>query len=79
MSSTVTTLTVSTVNSTNLFPIMALILVITLLLLLIEKEIVTTSSHRWAVTLTKVLNVALIPLFLAFGMIALASLLQLLR
>lgn len=76
MSSTVTTSTVSTVVSTLFYGSLGLIVVLTLVFLLVKKEILITSSHPMAARLRRVVNVALVPLLLAFAFIALVNLAQ---
>lgn len=76
MSSTVTTSTVSTVVSTLFYGSLGLIVVLTLVFLLIKKEILITSNHPIASKLRRVVNVALIPLLLAFAFIAFVNLVQ---
>jgi hypothetical protein len=78
MSSTVTTSTVSTVVSTLFYGSLGLIVVLTLLFLLIKKEVLVTSSHPLAARLRKVVNVALVPLLVAFVFIALVNIAQVL-
>lgn len=70
MSSTVTVSTVSTVASGVFFASFGLIVAVTLILLFAKKEIFSTSVRPWARALTKALNVAIIPLFMAFVLIA---------
>ncbi len=78
MSSTVTTSTVSTVVSTLFYGSFGLIVVLTLLFLLIKKEMLVTSGHPMAAKLRRIVNVALVPLLLAFGFIAFVNIVQVL-
>lgn len=75
MTSTVTTTTVTTVT-TAFFASLALIVAVTLVFLLIKKELLSSATHPLAVSLRRALNVAIVPLLLAFGMIAVVSVLQ---
>lgn len=75
MTSTVTTATVSTVT-TAFFASLALIVAVTLVILLVKKEFLTASTHPVAISLRRALNVAIVPLVLAFGLIAVISVLQ---
>jgi hypothetical protein len=76
MSSTVTTATVSIINSVAILGSLGLVVAVLLLLLLIKKEILTTSARPWVQNLTKVLNVAIVPLLMAFGLIVIINLLH---
>jgi hypothetical protein len=53
--------------------------VFTLLVLLIKKELLTASSHPAAVKLRRALNAAVVPLMMAFGIIALISVFSVMR
>jgi hypothetical protein len=45
---------------------LGMIVAATLFLLLVKKEVLTTSTHPWASTLRRILNVAIVPLLLTF-------------
>jgi len=75
MSSTVTVSTVSTVATTLFFTSFGFIIAMTLFLLLVKKEILTASSNPLAIKLRRVLNVVIVPLSLAFVVIAIANIL----
>jgi hypothetical protein len=75
MTSTVTTATVSTLASA-FFASLALIVAVVLVFLLVKKEFLTASSHPVAASLRRALNAAVVPLVMAFGMIAFISVLQ---
>jgi hypothetical protein len=66
MSSTVTTATVTTVTTMLAYGTLGLIVAATLFLLLLKKEVLTPSSHPFASTLRRVLNIAIVPLVIAF-------------
>lgn len=70
MISTVTATTISTVTTVALAASFGLIIVITLLSLLIQKELVTTADSARTQALNRVLNVAIVPLLMAFLMLA---------
>lgn len=76
MISTVTTSTVVTVAA---FASLGLIAVVVLLSLLIQKELVTSASSRRAQALNRVLNVAIVPLFMAFALIVAVKVAEVLR
>jgi uncharacterized membrane protein YesL len=75
MTSTVTTATLSTV-STALFASLGLILALTLLVLLVNKEILSNSTHPVAKTLRRALNIAIVPMVMAFAFIAVINVMQ---
>jgi len=64
------------VSATTYFGILGLIIAVTLFALLLNKEILTTSSHPVAIALGRVLSMAIIRLVLTFVVIVLASLVQ---
>lgn len=68
MTSTVTTSTVSTVTTTAFFSSLVLIAIVTLLILLIKKEIFLSANDPVAARLRRVLDIAIIPLMMVFGM-----------
>jgi hypothetical protein len=70
MISTVTATTISAVTTVALAASFGLIVVITLLSLLIQKELVTTADTPRAKALNRALNVAIVPLLMAFLMLA---------
>ena len=76
--STVTTIT-SVVTTSGLAADLALVVVLLFLVLVVQREIVgSASSGRWR-TMTRGLNIGLIPIGLAFLMIAGARLIHVLR
>ena len=70
MSSTVTTATATTVTTATLFGTFSLIVILALLVFMIKKEIASSSDHPRAQALSRVLNIAIVPLMFAFSMIA---------
>lgn len=79
MISTVTTATVSTVTTATatsgvLGVSFSFIAVMALGMLLMQKEIISGNRQEWAQRVSRVLNVAIVPLLIAFVMIALARL-----
>ena len=89
MISTVTTTTVSTIVSSTsttstvamlgFATSLALVSIITLLVLLVQKELVTASDTPRLKALGRTLDVAVVPLLMAFAMIAINSVMQVLR
>ncbi|HET7080537.1 MAG TPA: hypothetical protein VFM49_24140 [Chloroflexia bacterium] len=77
MTSAVTTTTVTTVNTLALAGALSLVTVATLVGLLIYKQLLMTSPAAGTTNLAKVLNVAIAPLILAFGLIMVAKLVTL--
>lgn len=69
MISTVTSTTVSIVTAAAFAVFFSLVAVVTLLALLIQKEILTASSDGPGRVLSRVLNIAIAPLMLAFLLI----------
>ncbi len=81
MSTTITTATVTTITSvtstlSGLTDALGLVAVLTFLALLIQKEMLSTASSRLPRAFGRGLNIAIVPLSLAFAMIAGALLLQ---
>ena len=89
MISTVTTTTVSTIVSStsttstvvslSFAASLALVSIVTLFVLLIQKELVTASEAPRLKALGRTLDVAVVPLLMAFAMIAVHSIWQVLR
>jgi len=81
MISTVTTTTVSTITSTTVVfaASLGLIGIITLLSLLIQKEMVTSLTGPRAKALGRVLNIAIVPLLMAFFLIVVVRVGEVLR
>jgi hypothetical protein len=78
MISTVTTTTVSTVTTVALAASLGLIAIVVLLILLIQKEVLSASTSARARSLSRALNVAIVPLLMAFGFIAVVKVLEVL-
>lgn len=66
MSSTVTTAAVTTVSSAAMIGSLGLMLIVALIALLIKKEVVSSIDNPRVKTISKVLNVAIVPLMMAF-------------
>jgi hypothetical protein len=79
MISTVTTSTVSTVTTVAFAGTLALLAIVALLLLLIQKEIVSTADDSRLQAIRKSLNIAIVPLLLAFIFIAAVKVIQILN
>lgn len=79
MISTVTTSTVTTVTTVALGASLALLAVVALLILLIHKEIVSATSSPRSQAFSRVLNIAIVPLFLSFIFIAIVKVAEALR
>jgi hypothetical protein len=81
MISTVTTTTVTTVTTATVAVIagLSLLAIVTLLGMLISKEVVSTSDGQRLKALSRALNVAIVPLLLGFGLIAVVKILEVLR
>lgn len=71
---TTTTTTVTTITAASL----ALIAVITLILLLINKEVFASSTNEQIRRVSKVLNIAVIPLLIACAVTAVVNILKVL-
>jgi hypothetical protein len=81
MISTVTTTTVSMITSTTvaLAASLGLIGILTLLSLLIQKELVTAVDSPRARAFGRVLNVAIVPLLMAFALVVVVRVAEVLR
>ena len=79
MISTVTTSTVSTITTVALAGSITLIGIVLLLILLIQKEILTSSSKINLKRLSKLLDMAIVPLFMAFFFTAVVKVIQVLN
>jgi hypothetical protein len=79
MVSTVTTSTVSTITTVALAASLGLLLVVALLIFLVQKEIAAEAEGSSAQAFAKILNIAIVPLFLAFIFIAVMKVIQVLN
>lgn len=79
MISTVTTSTVSTITSAALAGSVALIGILVLLVLLIQKELASVAQGTRVKTLTRVLNIGIVPLLIAFVMVVFSRVVEILR
>jgi hypothetical protein len=75
MVSTVTT----TVSNIAMTASLALLAIVVLIILLIQKEIVAVSEDQRLQAWGRVINVAIVPLLLCFGFIAVVTVLEVLR
>jgi len=73
MISTVTTSTVSTVTTAAIAGSVALVGIFVFFALLLQKEVTTTASSARMKRLGQVLNLGIIPLFIAFVMIVVTT------
>lgn len=69
MISTVTTTTVTTITSIATAGSLAAVGILMLLALLVQKELVSASDSRYARALSRIVNVAIVPLLLGFAYI----------
>ena len=79
MISTVTISTVSTMTTASMVGSIALIVSLVLLILLVQKELAISFSTSRTQRLSRALNVAIIPLLIAFLMIAIVKVAEVLR
>ena len=83
MITTVTTSTTSTVSTiataAGLGASLAFVAIVCLILFVMQKEVLTASTSKGAVALSRALNVAIVPLLLGFGMIVGARVLDFLK
>ena len=69
MISTVTTTTVTTITSIATAGSLAVVGILMLLALLVQKELASASDSRYARALSRIVNVAIVPLLLGFAYI----------
>jgi hypothetical protein len=80
MISTVTTSTVSTVTTVAMAGSLALIGIVVLLILLMQKEVTTVSASSNRVrTFRQVLNIGIVPLLIAFIIVMITKVIQVLH
>jgi hypothetical protein len=79
MISTVTTTTVTTVAAFAAGGGLAVVGILMILTLLVQKQLVSTSEGRFATALSRVLNVAIVPMLLAFVFIAAVRVFEILK
>jgi hypothetical protein len=79
MISTVTTTTVTTVAAFATGGGLAVVGILMILTLLVQKQLVSTSEGRFAHALSRVLNVAIVPMLLAFLFIAAVRVFEILK
>jgi hypothetical protein len=79
MISTVTTSTVSTISTVTIAGSVAMIGILVLLFLLIQKELASAATGTRYKTLTKVLDIGIMPLILAFLVVVFTRVAEILR
>jgi hypothetical protein len=79
MISTVTTSTVSAITTSAIAGSIILIGILVLLFLLIQKELVSSTTGTRLKTFEKVLNIGIVPLLMAFVVIVVVRVAQILR
>jgi hypothetical protein len=79
MISTVTTSTVSTVTTAAIAGSLALIGILVLLTLLIQKEVISTSTSERMRKFGQALNIAISPLLIAFVLVVISKVAEVLR
>jgi hypothetical protein len=79
MISTVTTSTVSTITTSAIAGSVALVAIMVLLFLLIQKELASSASGARLKTLTRVLNIGIVPLLLAFVVVVVTRVAEILK
>lgn len=78
MTTTVTTVTISTVTVMGVAAALGLITILTLVALLISKEIATVVPGERGLRWSKTLNIGVVPLVVAFGVIVAVKLAEVL-
>ncbi len=76
MISTVTTTTVSMLNNSAIAGSFAVIGVLVLVALLVQKEILSASDDTHSQQLSRVMDVGILPLLLAFGLIVIFKIVE---
>lgn len=79
MISTVTTSTITTVTTAALAGSVALIGILVLFALVVQKEVTTASSSSRLHSLSKALNIGIIPLLIAFVLLVIARVAEVLK
>ncbi|UCC52938.1 MAG: hypothetical protein JSV68_03035 [Anaerolineaceae bacterium] len=79
MISIVTTSTVTAVATATFTSSLALVVIISLLIFLIQKEVLSASSNGTAKAMSRVLNIAIVPLILSFLFIVFVKMAEVLR
>jgi hypothetical protein len=79
MISNVTTTTVSTVTTVTLAGSFALVSVLVLIALLVQKELTVTATNSRVLKLSKALTIGIVPLLIAFVLIVIAKVAEVLR
>ena len=79
MISTVTTSTVSTITTAAIAGSLALVAVLVLLFLLIQKEVASSANGTRFKTLSRVLNIGIVPLLMAFVIVVVVQVATILK
>jgi hypothetical protein len=79
MISTVTTSTVSTITTSAIAGSVALVGILVLLFLLVQKELASSANGTRFRTLAKVLNIGIVPLLMAFVLVVVTKVMQVLK
>ena len=79
MISTVTTSTVSTITTAAIAGSLALIGILVLFALLVQKEVTTAGDNDRLRRLSKALNIAILPLLIAFILIVITRVMEVLK
>jgi hypothetical protein len=79
MISTVTTSTVSTITTSAIAGSVALVAILVLLFLLMQKELASSANGTRFRTLVKVLNIGIVPLLMAFLLVVITKVAQVLK
>jgi hypothetical protein len=79
MVSTVTTTTVTTVTTIALAASLGMLAICTLLIILMQKEVISSLSGSRAKSLSKILNVSIVPLAIAAAMIIVMKVVEILQ
>jgi hypothetical protein len=79
MISTVTTTTVTTITALATAGSLAVFGIVLLLVFLAQKELASATENRAAHTLSRVLNIAIVPMFFVFAFIVVARVVELIQ
>lgn len=75
----ISTVTTSTVSTVTLAGSVAFIGIVVLLFLLVQKELTSSSDNEPAVRLSKVLNIGIAPLLIAFVLVVISKVVEVLK
>ncbi|NJK81394.1 MAG: hypothetical protein HC893_08130 [Chloroflexaceae bacterium] len=77
--STVTTVTTATATAGVLGVSLSFIAIVALCIFMVQKEIISNVKSSWSPTMSKALDMAIVPLFLSFLMIAAFKIFEVLK